>query len=375
MVGKLCPAFDTFSITPSAQLYSTLGGVLAGFAFFTLIFILPNVNRQWVREKDSKGELQSVTSHILLSLIVAFLCLVVTTFLYAVLASELQPALAGGRAQSEEMLDGVAVGTAVIALLYPIVLLVAMSGLPATGRRLRVLVSIAAPTFAMLFVSLAAADVAMVKLRATGFNGICKDSAFQHDIGHVTLIFPLGIFLVGVLIWLIPSDWFKSAKELGALARGLLPWVSLAIVVVAALTSAYWSNKGPTSRLTNDQVWVCLYALAAVLVVQQIVFRLVGGGLKEAATDESTDNNVNASIQAVGAQLQAVSNQLRVDITSLVQMSPASRDADDRRSKWSSQQDLRTRIKSWFSGAAPVRPPAEGTSDRLDATDLGDRDV
>ena len=289
-----CPAFDTFTMTPSAQLYSTFAGVLAGFAFFALIFLLPRINWKWASSLSPKDEFKTVSSHVSVSLVIAFMCMIVATFLYAVLSGEKGLGLTGGRASSEEILDGAVFGIAVISLLYPIVLLVAVSGLSATGRFVRVLVSTTAPFFAMLFVSLAASDSAfaeVVSLNPGAKEGdTCRFPPFYSQATRGTLIFPLGVAALCILIWLIPSRWMHRMERYSSPARSALPLLSFAAVITASLTSAYISARGPRYKIEHVGVWVTLGIFALVLLLQALLFRLIGGGLSEAVKSEVSDS-------------------------------------------------------------------------------------
>ena len=103
------------------------------------------------------------------------LCFFVATLPYAVLAGRTGQALTLGRASSEELLSGIALSLAVLALLYAIILLIEASGLDAAGRA-RLIVSITLPPPTLMFLGIAAQDLRSITLLPTGRGDLTPSS-------------------------------------------------------------------------------------------------------------------------------------------------------------------------------------------------------
>jgi hypothetical protein len=107
--GSRCPSPTGWLAPVSAGEYSKLAGLLAGFAFTAIVFIL--------REDVRTAFARSVEA-----LIYAFFSLVLTSVNYAIMAGE-DPHKAGGRVVSEGLLAGVAFAVSGLLLVYAIILL------------------------------------------------------------------------------------------------------------------------------------------------------------------------------------------------------------------------------------------------------------
>lgn len=120
----------SFDITGSASVYSQMAGVLAGFAFAAITLVLSSDQRLARTDIPSREKTSDAT---VLAFLVAFVCLIVATIIYAVLAGERGCSLLMGRAASEEFLGGVAFAFSVLLLLYALVQLMANSHLATVG--------------------------------------------------------------------------------------------------------------------------------------------------------------------------------------------------------------------------------------------------
>ncbi len=108
-VVEACPNDTGWQLSTAASEYSKLAGLLAGFAFTALVFIL--------REEASTAYARSVEV-----LIYAFVGLVLTSVSYAIIAGE-EERYGGGRIVSEGLFAGVAFALSGLLLIYAIVLL------------------------------------------------------------------------------------------------------------------------------------------------------------------------------------------------------------------------------------------------------------
>jgi hypothetical protein len=287
----VCPLSDTFDPTGSAVLYSQRAGVLAGFAFVALTFILTSIEGRGVKFTSEAEELRSEESHIVLSLVCALLALIITAVLYAVLGAERHGALLGGRASSEEVLSGVAFGFAVIALLYAIMLLVPSARMRATQRRVRLIFSILAPPLTMLFIGFAGQDFAFAEILRTrqpipphlvdafpkGTHFVCGGASFFSTMTQWVTFLPIGVFVACLLMWMPLGGRHFTARlcprRFTQRARNAVPYLSLTAVLTAAVWSAWWSERDPGARLTHPELYGWLLCSAVVLVLQAAFMR------------------------------------------------------------------------------------------------------
>jgi hypothetical protein len=116
-----------------------------------------------------------------------------------------------GRAASEEFLGGMALAFAVLLLLTAMVQLVAHSGIQRIGQHARLLVSTIGPPLSILFLSVAAQDVALTPwIRQDDGTFRPQDTSFVHVTTAVVMILPAIMFVLCVLAWLANRyrpDW------------------------------------------------------------------------------------------------------------------------------------------------------------------------
>jgi hypothetical protein len=112
-----CPTL-TFDVSATSGLYSTLAGVLAGFAFTALILLLtPRLSSPIISSESTPPFTESFGDAIRI-LLTAFLALVLTSLNYAVLGGEQQSSY---RAAVEETVAGVGFAISGLLLVYAIV--------------------------------------------------------------------------------------------------------------------------------------------------------------------------------------------------------------------------------------------------------------
>lgn len=278
---KLCPPADTFDVTRSASLYSSLAGVLAGFAFFAMIYILTAMQGRLIQGPFGDDEASSEQNHVIISLVSAFLGLVVATFLYAVLSAEQNESLIGGRASGEELLSGIAFAFAVMALLYGLTLLIGGVGLTITAHEARAIIVMLGPPLSMMFLGFAAQDDAFAEfLSSTTISGghkMCYEPSFYRQTTiWATTVLPLFVFGTCLALVVLSRTVLNVGRGF-ALPRGrrwfsrnALPKLSLLVCLAAAIWSATWSERDPGAHLSHAQVWCWLVATAVGLTVQAV---------------------------------------------------------------------------------------------------------
>jgi hypothetical protein len=112
-----CAGQADFDIPATAGLYSTLAGVLAGFAFTALMSLLALRVAATAEDDRRLGSVVEV-------LLAAFIALVLSSLTYAALGGEPE---SGGRSASEEILAGVGLVVAALLLLYSVPLTIEAS--------------------------------------------------------------------------------------------------------------------------------------------------------------------------------------------------------------------------------------------------------
>src|SRR5262245_41645786 len=252
----------TFDISGTAALYSQLSGVLAAFAFGAIALVLPGSHRRGQPDDSpDSGVDDRRDEHVLLALVAAFLSLIVATVEYAVLAGERGCALLAGRAASEEFLGGMALAFAVLLLLTATVQLVVYSGIQRIGHHARLLVCTIGPPLSILFLSVAAQDVAMTPwIRQSDSTFRPQDTEFVHATTAVALTLPTVMFVICVLGWFVNRyhpDW-PLITWVGALRLSWFPYISMLLVVVAVVRSTTLAVTDPYSHVEQWEVWTWL---------------------------------------------------------------------------------------------------------------------
>jgi hypothetical protein len=130
----ICPG-PAFNVPGTSGFYAQMTGLLAGFAFAAMVVLLTptqNVERKIVEYasrdalRETRAGAAGATARandngVFLALLAAFFALVIATLTYSVLAGETLPQ-ARGRAATEELIDGVPFGLAVMMLFHGLTL-------------------------------------------------------------------------------------------------------------------------------------------------------------------------------------------------------------------------------------------------------------
>lgn len=119
---KLCHHSTLFNISTTAGFYSTVAGVMAGFAFISLFYLITTDEKVGKPSKDDGLGAQTHKYNLAgQALGAAFIALLLSSITYAILAGEPAP---GGRASTDEVIAGVGFALAAIQLFYAIVLMI-----------------------------------------------------------------------------------------------------------------------------------------------------------------------------------------------------------------------------------------------------------
>lgn len=265
-----CPGAALLDIAGAASAYAAFAGVLAGFAFAALIFLLTTRQAPGVTAEVPVDEPASRENHLVTALFCSFLALVISTFLYAVLSGAKQDERAAAQNASTEVVAGVAFGIAVYGLLYAVVHLITNVNLPRTGREARVLISLVAPPLIMTLIGQAALDAARTNGQET------HDCQAIGSFVSASWIAPIAILAVCVGLLVL-----SRSRRLGAEGHHLrqghywwnhnfIPKMSVFVAVLAAVWVSLWDTTKPRSHLSDSEIWLWVVLSGVVLVLQTI---------------------------------------------------------------------------------------------------------
>jgi hypothetical protein len=268
----------TYDIAATAGFYSQLAGVLAGFAFGSLTLVVQGSHRRKKFEDENAG--LDRDRQLLLALAVAFLLLIIATLLYSVIGGEKGCALVQGRTDSEQFLSGITFALAIFTLLWAIVHLVGNAGIHRGGVHIRFIVATMGPPLAVMFLTLAAQDIALTPWKVNpGTNEFEAQQGYWSDVyGNSALVVPALAFLTGLAAWLvgfrtrnkIPGERSRSQRIIQA-AGTLFPYLSIIIAIAATVRSSLLSVAPPSTKIDNNELITWMAACSAVLLAQGIV--------------------------------------------------------------------------------------------------------
>lgn len=221
----------TYNIAATGGLYSTMTGILAGFAFLAITLVLAGSHRRPDDPTPTDRKLEN-DIRLLLALTFAFIGLLLATIQYAVLAGEGGCSLIAGRAASEELLGGIAFAFSALLLFYAIVQMLTHSGVADIGAHVRRVVAILGPPLALLLLWLGAEDVAYTPWTPpkSGELYAAADTAFRRFVEGGTTYLVLVTLAGSSGIWLVaryrrerktrPADDLANASRAPGVSSG-----------------------------------------------------------------------------------------------------------------------------------------------------------
>jgi len=257
-----CKTILCFDITKASGYYSQMAGVLAGFAFAAIILLIQSQPLGQPNQQQ-RANLQKV----LISFITAFLGLVITTFLYAVVSGE---EVMAPRAMTLGFVSSIAFSIAVLDLFYGVVWLFKawdMGDIATTSGRIAGFVL---PLIIYIYMGVTALDMLAVAegQRVTG-----------------TWIFWFTIALGPILFLIVWALW-KRLKRLVLLVlssdsavRGTA-YISLGLISLAALGTALFSEFDIFFSFPRWVIALLMFIIVIFLVIYIFLIRAIqeGGG-------------------------------------------------------------------------------------------------
>ena len=269
-----CLHVGSFDVAATAGVLSQLAGVLAGFAFFAVIFILTTATsgarRIYGRELANYDEA-------LLTLFCATFGLAITAIQYAILAGERNPGLHYGRAASEELMADISLSLSIFLLVAGMLWLI-MPVFSRTEGVMRLLVSVAGPPMAVYFVAETGREVAVGTWAGVSGLTLCGTNSFYTAVQlWAHLVAPLLVLGVALAFWVVPRHLpggVRRVLEAGALrGRTAIPVGTLTAVVIAVALGVSFDEFHPHSHFAEVWVWVAISVAALITLAQAYLIR------------------------------------------------------------------------------------------------------
>lgn len=284
---KACLEVGSFHISATAASYSQVCGVLAGFGFFAIIYLL-TTNTQRAERRDFGRKIaatqqandkrrQRETDRALFALFCAAFGLAVTTLQYAILSGEVGTGLLYGRAASEELMADISLSSSIFTLSYGLILLIEADTFGRTNRLVRAIASIGGPPLATYFIAGTAVDIAVGRWASSSGLMLCGQNHFYSEVTTWTLLAPAVVLACTSMSWLVPYLMPPAARQ--SLWRHLRrfsivpPVVSLVVVFVAAAAGSTLNVYDSLSRWTEPEIWLALVLASGLLTFQAIFIR------------------------------------------------------------------------------------------------------
>jgi hypothetical protein len=270
---SVCPPFDVFHVNLGAGFYAGIAGVLAGFAFVAMTYVLAGLQSQGGGIAHTR-EGRSTENTIIVSLFCAFLSLLITAILYASIASEgeISP-----RAASENMLAAVTIVYGTGVLIFSITLLISSAGLEHTAREVRTIVVLVLPAVAVRLTAQGAQTVVLNEIRWDSSTR-CADSGLYDELGRWGGgVLPLVVLSASIALVVLSRTVLRPPRFLGFpqgsrwWLHNPLPKISLVVVIGTATRMASLSRRDAGDHLSDGEVWFWLGLIAVGLLAQSMV--------------------------------------------------------------------------------------------------------
>jgi hypothetical protein len=266
-----CPGL--LNLASIAVSYAQLTGVLAGFAFTALVFVLTQA------QQDEVGSTRAGRGRVLLAFFSAFVALVFASLMYSVLAGDTATE-AHGRAAALELVDGVPFGLSAIMLFQGVTLLIQQRGMePVVVWTGRVLTVVVAPTLTAYYIADGASDSETARAAKAGFCVHGKAPTLGVVLSLVVMAI-LATSLIPSIRPRVPEVW---ARRLQAVA----PIAVLVVSIGAAVEGGTLSTEAPDFTLSSSAVSLYLVGTASLLVLLGVALSLGDRGVQQPTSSRS----------------------------------------------------------------------------------------
>ena len=246
----------SFNVATTAGLYAQITGLLAGFAFTAIVLLL-----SFSEARERHDRLRTAASTVSLTLFAAFVSFILMNLMYSVLAGE-DIMAARPRAATEELVNGLPFGLAVIMLFHGLTLLMNAGNVPAAAIRVaRTVTVVVAPGLVMFFLVAAGSDSESARTmlhpdRACGIGQL-------NDVGNSAT----GIVLVILVVLLVVNGVWPRTLGWASRARDVAPIIVLSVSIAAGIGESELSNRTADFLLSPTWLRVYLVGAAALFVV------------------------------------------------------------------------------------------------------------
>ena len=277
VAAQHCLHIGSFDVGMTAAALSQLAGVLSGFAFFAVIFILTNANAV---KRSPLGRAHARLDRALLSLFCATFGLAITAIEYAILAGEQNVGLRYGRAASEELMADIAVSLSIFMLVAGMLVLVGPA-FSRTERTVRILASVGGPPMAAYFVAETCREVAVGIWAGRSGLVLCGHDAFYSEVqlwAHT--VAPIVAFVCALGFWVSPRYLSNRTRRLLEVTadriRSSVQVLALLVVVVVVSVGVSFDEFHPHAHIGEPGVWLAITATTLITLVQAFVMRFDG---------------------------------------------------------------------------------------------------
>ena len=246
-----------------------MAGVLAGVAFLAIVFLLESQHFQEIallirpRHPEairSQSRLERGLGNVTVSLIAAFLNMIIATFLYAALSGE---DILGPRAETLGFIAAISLCVGFLNLLYGIVWLLETRELALPAAVARTIAALVAPAVTFAFIALRALDMRAV---AEGHR------ATRSWVGVLLLC----LLATMIVLFTVSGRWRKSEVRVrltSQLAVRLTAYAALAIGVLTVVATAFVSQLSVSYAVPR---WGVAAVMAALFLAYCAYIILVG---------------------------------------------------------------------------------------------------
>lgn len=251
-----CFLWTGFDISIVARSYAQLTGILAGFAFVVANLV---IDRAYRRRGDGRSLEPREVEHetqVGITLVCAFLGLLLTTLRYSLLAGENGCALVSGRAASAEVLTAVSFAASIYMLLYAVVQF--FSGTAGVlAKHCVFILAILVPPITVFFVEDTLTHLAL----SLGDPGTHRPLQPLWDwANRLAIPIPLAIGVVCAAVWYMGIGRRRSESPPGRVALRVgtvVPYITVAVVAAALVRSIVALRyTSPAAHIGPGEAWL-----------------------------------------------------------------------------------------------------------------------
>lgn len=262
-----------------AGYYAQMTGVLAGFAFTSLVVLMTPTQ---VDERGRKGI--GKENGVLLILLAAFIALLIATLTYSVLAGE-NIGEAKSRAATGELIDGVPFSLAVVMLFQGVTLLMENGNIDRVAVwTARATTVVLVPTLAYYYLATGTQDTQSA--RAGNTLVACTSTRLPDHAQTLSIVLPV-VLICALIPKLQPKAWRRWARKL----RSATPITVLLVSVSAAMASSNVAGRAPGFLLSSTALDAYLTGTFAMFIVLGIMLAFSYSGPDASPTPLGEDRS------------------------------------------------------------------------------------